>query len=50
MSKPGKAQPNILILVAEVHEVVDAIVYLLSDKSTMINGITLPIDGGFLAT
>ncbi|XP_022192333.2 L-xylulose reductase isoform X2 [Nilaparvata lugens] len=35
---------------AEVHEVVDAIVYLLSDKSSMINGVTLPVDGGFLAS
>lgn len=35
---------------AEVDEVVDAIIYLLSDRSSMINGVTLPIDGGFLAT
>lgn len=35
---------------AETNEVVDAIVYLLSDRSSMINGITLPVDGGFLAT
>ncbi|KAK0168168.1 hypothetical protein PV327_001994 [Microctonus hyperodae] len=35
---------------AEVEEVVNAIVYLLSDQSSMINGVTLPIDGGFLAT
>ncbi|XP_012269312.2 L-xylulose reductase [Athalia rosae] len=34
---------------AEVDEVVDSIVYLLSDHSSMVNGITLPIDGGFLA-
>lgn len=40
----------ILIYFAEVFEVVDAIVYLLSDHSSMINGITLPVDGGFLAT
>ena len=33
----------------EVDEVVDAIVYLLSDRSSMINGVTLPVDGGFLA-
>jgi NAD(P)-dependent dehydrogenase (short-subunit alcohol dehydrogenase family) len=44
------SQSKILILVAEVHEVVDAVVYLLSDKSSMINGVTLPVDGGFLAT
>lgn len=35
---------------AEVGEVVDAIVYLLSDRSSMITGVALPIDGGFLAT
>ncbi|KAK9883150.1 hypothetical protein WA026_001348 [Henosepilachna vigintioctopunctata] len=34
----------------EVHEVVDAILYLLSDKASMINGVCLPIDGGFTAT
>ncbi|KAL2726790.1 L-xylulose reductase isoform X1 [Vespula squamosa] len=35
---------------AEIDEVVDAIVYLLSERSSMINGVTLPVDGGFLAT
>ncbi|XP_015790799.1 L-xylulose reductase-like [Tetranychus urticae] len=34
---------------AAVDDVVDAIVYLLSDRSAMVNGITLPIDGGFTA-
>ncbi|CAG5031495.1 unnamed protein product [Parnassius apollo] len=34
----------------EVSEVVDAVLYLLSDKASMINGVELPIDGGFLAT
>nr|CAD7200365.1 unnamed protein product [Timema douglasi] len=34
---------------AEVHEVVDAIVFLLSDKASMVSGISLPVDGGFLA-
>lgn len=34
---------------AEVKDVVNAVMYLLSDKSDMINGVTLPIDGGFLA-
>jgi L-xylulose reductase len=33
----------------EVSEVVDAVLYLLSDKSSMITGTCLPIDGGFLA-
>jgi len=35
---------------AEVQDVVDTIMYLLSDKSMMINGICVPVDGGFLAT
>ncbi|XP_065066008.1 L-xylulose reductase-like [Rhopilema esculentum] len=35
---------------AEMKDVVNATLYLLSDKSDMINGTTLPIDGGFLAT
>ncbi|NP_001279223.1 L-xylulose reductase [Callorhinchus milii] len=35
---------------AEVEEVVNAILFLLSDKSSMINGATLPVDGGFLAS
>jgi len=35
---------------AEVEEVVNAIIFLLSDKASMINGVTLPVDGGFLAT
>ena len=34
---------------AEVDDVVDVILYLLSDKADMINGVLLPIDGGFLA-
>ncbi|CAG4979972.1 unnamed protein product [Colias eurytheme] len=34
----------------EVHEVVSAIVFLLSDKASMISGVQLPVDGGFLAT
>ncbi|OWR42712.1 L-xylulose reductase [Danaus plexippus plexippus] len=33
----------------EVSEVSDAVLYLLSDKASMINGVELPIDGGFLA-
>lgn len=35
---------------AEVEDVVNAILFLLSDKSAMTNGAFLPIDGGFLAT
>lgn len=34
---------------AEVEDVVNSILFLLSDKSTMTNGVTLPVDGGFLA-
>ena len=34
---------------AEVSEVVDAVVYLLSNRSSMVNGAALPVDGGFLA-
>ncbi|CAK1596086.1 unnamed protein product [Parnassius mnemosyne] len=34
----------------EVQEVVDVIIFLLSDKASMINGVQMPIDGGFLAT
>lgn len=34
---------------AEVEEVVNAIVFLLSDDSDMVNGHSLPVDGGFLA-
>ncbi len=33
----------------EVEEVVDAVIFLLSDRASMIHGTTLPIDGGFLA-
>lgn len=35
---------------AEVKEVVDAVLFLLSDNAGMINAITLPVDGGFLST
>ncbi|XP_078427115.1 L-xylulose reductase-like isoform X2 [Cetorhinus maximus] len=35
---------------AEIDEVVNAIIFLLSDKSSMINGVTLPVDGGFLSS
>ncbi|KAF3691453.1 L-xylulose reductase [Channa argus] len=34
---------------AEVEDVVNSILFLLSDKSNMTNGVTLPVDGGFLA-
>lgn len=52
-SDPAKAKPMLdqipLGRFAEVEEVVHAIVYLLSDKASMINGTILPVDGGFLA-
>ncbi|XP_069786303.1 L-xylulose reductase [Narcine bancroftii] len=35
---------------AEIEDVVNAIIFLLSDKSAMINGAILPVDGGFLAS
>ncbi|XP_062936371.1 L-xylulose reductase [Cynocephalus volans] len=35
---------------AEVENVVDAILFLLSDRSGMTTGSTMPVDGGFLAT
>lgn len=39
-----------MFLLAEVKEVVDAILFLLSDNASMINAVMLPIDGGFLST
>lgn len=37
-------------LPAEVQDVVDAILFLLSDCSSMTTGSAVPVDGGFLAT
>ncbi|XP_054274874.1 L-xylulose reductase-like isoform X1 [Macrosteles quadrilineatus] len=34
---------------AEVSEVVNTIIFLLSDVAPMVNAVTLPVDGGFLA-
>lgn len=39
-----------LYLSAEVENVVDTILFLLSNRSSMTTGSTLPVDGGFLAT
>ncbi|XP_063234530.1 L-xylulose reductase-like [Bacillus rossius redtenbacheri] len=53
-SDPEKAGPMLTKIplgrFAEVEEVVNTIVFLLSDQASMINGVTLPVDGGFLAT
>ena len=37
-----------VFLCTEVGDVADAVMYLLSDSAAMINGSTLPVDGGFL--
>ena len=34
---------------AEVEDVVHTVLYVLSDKADMVNGITLFVDGGFSA-
>ncbi|KAJ0177186.1 hypothetical protein K1T71_007195 [Dendrolimus kikuchii] len=34
----------------EVNEVVNAIIFLLSDSASMISGVALPVDGGYLIT
>ncbi|CAH1988361.1 unnamed protein product [Acanthoscelides obtectus] len=53
-SDPIRAKPMMdkipLSRFGEVREVTDAVLYLLSDKASMINGVCLPIDGGFIAT
>ncbi len=38
------------LLGLEVSDVTGVIAFLLSDSAAMINGVMLPIDGGFLAT
>lgn len=52
-SDPKKADPLLskipLRRFGEVKEVVDPVVFLLSDKSSFINGTLMPIEGGFLA-
>ncbi|XP_035695453.1 L-xylulose reductase-like isoform X2 [Branchiostoma floridae] len=51
---PDKAGPFLsripLGKFVEVDDVVHAILYLLSDKAAMVNGASLPIDGGFLTS
>lgn len=52
-SDPEKAGPMLSRIpigrFAEIKDAVDPILFLLSDQSEMINGATLPIDGGFWA-
>eukprot|EP00123_Amoebidium_parasiticum_P016481 comp23451_c0_seq1/m.39130 comp23451_c0_seq1/g.39130 ORF comp23451_c0_seq1/g.39130 comp23451_c0_seq1/m.39130 type:complete len:245 (-) comp23451_c0_seq1:245-979(-) len=53
-SDPAKAAPMLsripLGRFAEVVDVVDPILFLLSNESQMLNGVTLPIDGGVWST
>uniref|UniRef100_F6YFS2 Dicarbonyl/L-xylulose reductase n=1 Tax=Xenopus tropicalis TaxID=8364 RepID=F6YFS2_XENTR len=52
-SDPQKSEPMLKRIpmgrFAEVEDVVHSILFLLSDKSSMITGSCLPVDGGFLA-
>lgn len=52
-SDPAKSEPLLnsipLHRFAEIDDVIDAIVYLLSDRSSFVNGHSLPIEGGYLA-
>lgn len=52
-SDPAKAEPMLARIpqgrFAEVDDVVNAVVYLLSEESNMVNGHLLPVGGGFLA-
>jgi L-xylulose reductase len=51
-SDPAKSKPLLnripLGRFAEVEDVVNAVVWLLSDKASYINGVTLPVEGGLL--
>jgi len=51
-SDPAKADPMLARIplgrFIEPREVAETIAYLLSDKASMINGVALPVDGGFL--
>jgi len=52
-SDPKKAAPMLAKIplgrFAQSREISEAIVFLLSDRASMINGVTLPIDGGLLS-
>jgi len=51
---PAKSAPMLAKIplgkFAKPREVAHAVAYLLSDYASMVSGITLPVDGGFLAT
>lgn len=51
---PSRQVPDKVVdtrmLEPEVEDVVEAVVFLLSEKSAMINGVVLPVDGGYCAT
>merc|ERR1719456_2186481 len=53
-SDPAKAAPMLNAIplgrFAEVEDVVDPILFLLSDASSMLNGSVMPIEGGFAST
>jgi len=50
-SDPAKAGPMLKAIplgrFAEVDDVVNAVVFLLSDQAAMVNGVMLPVDGGW---
>ena len=52
-SEPEKRAPMLAAIplgrFAEPHEVVEPILFLLSDAASMISGVSLPIDGGYTA-
>mmetsp|Transcript_3920 Transcript_3920/g.12158 ORF Transcript_3920/g.12158 Transcript_3920/m.12158 type:complete len:197 (+) Transcript_3920:354-944(+) len=51
---PAKAGPMLASIpagrFAEPEDVADAVLYLLSDRAAMVNGLCMPVDGGFLAS
>lgn len=53
-SDPAKADPMLARIpmgrFLEVSEIVDSIMFLLSDKASMIHGVALPIEGGLLTS
>jgi NAD(P)-dependent dehydrogenase (short-subunit alcohol dehydrogenase family) len=50
---PAKREPMLRSIplgrFAEVDDVADTVLYLLSDSAAMVNGVCVPVDGGFLA-